>query len=285
MNAYINYFWAFALLLSCHVTAVYAQPSQNKADEEAIKKQLYAFAKAYSDIPATKRKESVLDFMSPDLISTNIVSRIDGKVSGDYGDYKSFEGYLDKLTKEENLKIVYKVTGIDKVYVRGTTGVIVYSIDYEFAKEGSTWWRGNETVMMLMRKVGTEWKINHFTFINVEDEKFKGTCICETFVAETGDYVAKTTVPSGKSYSTSLKIFDFKGADNIDRTINIDEYSFIWKAANGEILANNEKASKKTPLANSIGMAKNKEEAVVLILEKIIFGENCAEVKVKGKKK
>lgn len=249
--------------------------SKNKADVNALKKTLYAFAKAYSNLPTTKSKKDILKHVADNLTSTNIVARINGVTSTDHGNFGTFSSYLNKIIRTENFKVVYEVLDIVKVHLRGTNAVVVYEVKYEFAKGGTVWSKGKETVSMLFHKYGTKWKIQHFTFFNLEDQKFKGACLCEVFSAPTGDYVAKTTVPTGKSYTTSLTNYIFKGDSRLDRKIIVDDYKFRWKA-NGEIIAESAPPKGVNLKNKHLGNANSKGKAVMLILKEFLFKHNCS---------
>ncbi|TAE00894.1 MAG: hypothetical protein EAZ97_04585 [Bacteroidetes bacterium] len=265
---------------------IFETHAQNKAlkesaDELEIKKLLYAYADAYVKLPQNKKKEAILDYVDEDLTSMNVISAVNGKVSTTVADYKTLSNFLEKIIQTPNFKIKYEVTEIVKTQVRGTTGLIAYSVDYDFTREGMTWSKGSETVLMTLKKDETKWKIVHFTFVNIEDEKFKGTCLCELFKGETGDYVAKTTVPAGKNYDTKLSNFDFRSdPETGERTIVVEDKSFKWKSS-GEVLTAPEKTGKGTNTETVLGSAKNKEEAVTLILQQSLFTKNCASFTMK----
>ncbi len=265
----------FMMVMLLFFNVLQAQPSKSKADEEALKKTLYGFAKAYSALPDSKKKQDVLVHIADNLTSTNITARINGSISTDNGDFAMFSSYLNKVVQTENFKIIYDVKDIIKTQVRGTNAVMVYEVYYEFAKDGSVWSKGTETVSMLFHKYGNKWKIQHFTFFNIEDQKFKGACLCEVFSAPTGDYVAKTTVPAGKSYMTSLTNYVFKGDPQLDRQITVDNYKFTWKS-NGELIAESAAPEGTTLEDKNLGNAMTKDEAVMLILEQFLFKNNCS---------
>ncbi len=269
--------WVGLMLVLLFSQSAFAQPTQSKQEEDAIRRRIYAFADAYAKLPQTQKRSTVLDFVSEDLTSVNIITRVNGNVNYLNGDYKVFDSYLQKLETTESLKITYKITNIEKILVKNGTAVVVYSVEYEFAKEGSAWSRGTEIVTIALRKVGNMWKILHFTFVGIEDEKFKGTCLCEIFSSGGGDLVAKATVPSGKSYSTDLNNFVFKGAEYADRTIMVNNFEFTWKPT-GELYPKGGGSDK------FIGTAKTKEDAAIMLMQNVLYVNNCSELKVKRMK-
>lgn len=272
--------YSFFVIFSLLFNFVFAQSTPK--DEESLKKMLLDFAKAYENLPNTKKKETVLQYISPELVSMNILSRVDGKIQGSTGDFQIFSDYLDKVIRTENFKVTYKVSEINAVKVRGTTGVIVYTVDYEFAKDGTAWSQGIETVMMTCQKQGAGWKVLHFTFVNVEDQKFKGTCLCEFFKAPSGDFVAKTTVPNGKTYTTELNNFVFRNTPT-ETIISVNEQNYVWKKSDRTITTNPIKVAKDSSEIITLGKADSEEEAIVLIIQQSLYVENCASFKIKSK--
>ncbi len=258
------------------------QPSKSREDEEELKKTLYAFAKAYSSLPKTKKRDEVLKHVADNLTSTNITARVNGSITTDNGTFGMFAAYLNKVSRTENFGIVYEVKDIIKTQIRGNNAVMVYEVYYEFTKDGTVWSKGTETVSMLFHKYGEVWKIQHFTFFNIEDQKFRGACLCEVFSAPTGDYVAKTTVPAGKSYITSLTNYIFKGAPELDKQVIVDNYKFTWKA-NGELIAESVAPEGVTLTNKALGNASTKDEVVVLILQEFLFKNNCSKLVKKGR--
>lgn len=245
-------------------------------EEDVIKKIVSDFAKAYEGITTTSDINTVLSFASPKLRSTNISSDVSGKLSLLNGTYKDFSDYLEKMRLSDGLEISYKITSIPSVTVRQNIATAVYLVDYEFKQDGSLWSRGSETVLMTFEKIEEEWKIVFFNFMGVEDEKLKGACLCELYVAKTGNYVAKTTVPAGKSYNTSLNTFEFRAGSGTDRIIKVEGLVYIWNGVGDIYLESTGADSRSAASPQIIGSAiGNRDDAVTTIIQKSLFRDNC----------
>ncbi|MEN7547043.1 hypothetical protein AAG747_03945 [Rapidithrix thailandica] len=274
----------FTILFTYCLVAIVAFDSvaQNaKADEQKLKKITQEYAKAYANITKSKDKSSVLKFLAPNFQSTSILSKVSGQVKVISQGYEEFSSYLEHVMREDDLVVKYDVKEILHNAIKGNTGVVVYVVDYEFQKEGTTWSKGSETVTLTFQKNGNDWKIIHFSFVGMEDEKNKGACLCELFVANTGDYVAKTTVPTGKNYQTILSNFVFSTKGEYT-SVKIDGKYFKWKNT-GEVLWENAPSSSEDGAVKDkqVGVASNKDEVVIVIVKNVLYEENCASFKVK----
>jgi ketosteroid isomerase-like protein len=245
-------------------------------EKQKIKDLVKSFAKAYEGITDANDSETVLKYVSLNLRSTNVAANLMGKVNIDLANYENFRDYLDKIRGADGLKIDYKVKDIVNVEVRGNVASATYLVEYTFKKDGSVWNKGDETVSMVFVKEENQWKIVFFNFIGIEDERNRGACLCELFIASTGNYVAKTTVPAGKSYSTTLNNFEFKN-DADGRIIKIEGKVYEWtKDNNIRLKGGVTTRDNKTP-ENLVTDAKTAEDAVKGILSKIIYKDNCTE--------
>lgn len=254
-------------LLSSYIFA------QDKDESAALEKITKDYAKAYSKLSETKDKSTVLKYLDPSLTSVLIRTSIRDKVGYLRSDFDGFDKYLNQLLATPVMKINYKVTEITESFTRGNTGVVSYNVDYENIREEEIWVKGQETVTLVFRKIKGTWKIIHYTVVGFEDEKFKGPCLCELF-ASSANFVAKTTIPQGKGYTTENLTFSFTVMDN-KQVILLNQKPYLWES-NGNVweLDENNKP------ARGIGLASERPEAVYLIV-KDRFKEPCASFKVK----
>lgn len=264
-----------SLLLFTTLFLVNGLFAQTKATDEAkvLEKITREYAKAYDKVTTTKDKTSVLKYLDPKLSSILLRTTIRDKVSYLRSDFDGFDKYLTQIIATPSMKINYNITDISKSYVNGNTGMVVYSVGYENIRDGEIWVKGSETVTLVFRKMEKEWKIIHYTVVGFEDEKFKGPCLCELF-ASTANFVAKTTIPQGKGYSTENLTFSFTVMDN-KQIILLNQKPYLWES-NGNVW---ELDDKNEP-SRKLGIASERPEAVYNIV-KDVFKEPCASFKVK----
>ena len=125
-----------------------------------------------------------------------------------------------------------------------------------------------------MRNRGEKWKIAHYTFIQMEDEKLKGTCVCELFLGEAEEeVVAKTIVPSGKSYSTKFDSFEFRVVEG-DWIIKAQDQLYKRLKTGPLYLLNDEGETQ-------IGVPNSKRETVLMIIGDDLYKDSCARIKTR----
>jgi hypothetical protein len=90
--------------------------------------------------------------------------------------------------------------------------------------------------------------------------------------------VAKTTVPSGRSYSTNFNDFDFRSAEG-NWIIKTGVSTYRWERG-GDVYKLDESGASSNP----IGTSSSKKEIVLMLLSKDLYKENCANIKVKPTK-
>lgn len=250
--------------------------SAQEDEKQKIKELIKSFAKAYEGITDANDSDVVLKYVSLNLRSTNVSANLFGKLSIEQGTYETFRDYLDKIRGADGLKIDYKIKDIVNVEVRGNVASATYLVEYTFKKDGSLWNKGTETVSMAFTKEQNEWKIVFFNFIGIEDERNRGACLCELFVANTGNYVAKTVVPAGKSYSTTLNNFEFKN-EGETRLIKIEGKVYEWSKEGDIRLRGGINSRSNTDSEVLVSGAKTSEDAVKGIISKVMFKDNCTE--------
>ncbi len=256
----------------------------NAPEVAALKLKFNEFIDAYANIEKNKDVTKVLKHVAPDVISTLVSFDLTGKMNILYSDYKGFAGFLDKLTTTEGLAVNYVLDNIDKMYISGNIGVVVYGVKYENKRGGQIWSKGYENVSLTYKKIAGEWKIVQYVVTQIEDEKTKVSCICELTVENNSqDFIMKTTIPSGRSYITELNPIGFMFPNN-EKMIVIGEKYYKW-TANGDINYMEEPVGdatiKETKIAN-IADLNDRKLAVETILTQHYYKSVCNEVQIKA---
>lgn len=256
----------------------------NAPEIAALKLKFNEFIDAYANIEKNKDVTKVLKHVAPDAISTLVSFDLTGKMNILYSDYKGFAGFLDKLTTTEGLAVNYVLDNIDKMYISGNIGVVVYGVKYENKRGGQIWSKGYENVSLTYKKIAGEWKIVQYVVTQIEDEKTKVSCICELTVENNSqDFIMKTTIPSGRSYITELNPIGFMFPNN-EKMIVIGEKYYKW-TANGDINYMEEPVGdatiKETKIAN-IADLNDRKSAVETILTQHYYKAVCNEVQIKA---
>ena len=119
--------------------------------------------------------------------------------------------------------------------------------------------------------------IVHYSIVQIEDEKLKGTCVCELFVGEGDDaeVVSKTTVPSGRSYSSKFDNFVFRTTESGDWIIKSPTRTFK-RLASGQLVEMTADGD-----TEELGIPQNKKETVLMILSEGLYKDSCARIKLK----
>ncbi|MEO0894888.1 MAG: hypothetical protein AAFY71_00610 [Bacteroidota bacterium] len=256
--------------------------AQENVDKDKIKKELQTFvedfADAYASIPQTKNKSEVLKYFSKTATSNIFVFNISGKSRVSNSTYAGFEAYLNNILRASNLSLTYNVGNIAYTHLGNKNSTLVYTVDYETKEENGIWVKGKETVTMALERMSGEWKVVHYTIMQVEDEKLKGTCLCELFVSQGDDaeVIAKTTIPEGRSYSKKFDSFEFKTIGN-DKLIKVGNYVFK-RTKSGELFA------LEADEDVSIGVTTGQRETVLSIIRDYLYKDSCTRLKTKTNK-
>ncbi|TAE46895.1 MAG: hypothetical protein EAZ89_19175 [Bacteroidetes bacterium] len=247
--------------------------------DEALRKELdqflNGFVQDYVSLPKTKNKQNFLKYFAKDATSNLFSYNISGSSRVSNSDYAGLDSYLDNIIRSSGITLGYEVTEKHYTYVSPNLATIVYRINYETKEENGIWVKGIETVTMALEKVGNAWLVMHYTVFQIEDEKLKGTCICELFIAETddGEVVAKTTIPSGRSYNTKFDNFEFRTVGT-EQIIRVGNASFKRKA-NGSLVQLEGDEEKELSISNS------KKESVLSIILNSLYKDSCTRLKEK----
>lgn len=278
----------YAQKKSTQITENEKQTARDKAAEVIIKKNLMEFATAYSKLGETKDVKTVMAHMAKDVTSTLVTFNISDRGSVLNSDYEGFLSYLTKITRTKGLKIDYSVKEILKNEVKGGIGVIIYLVEYAITKDKDIWSKGTETVSMVFRneKQTGDWKIAHYSVIGTEDERIKGVCSCELYKSSTGinsgNYLVKTIVPSGKNYSTHVSNFEFlyenQGGQGGDRTIKVGDNTYKWTQT-GDIFREKEDGTQGELVAKS--HPNDEVLAIMSVLKYDIYSNHCTNINLK----
>lgn len=267
----------FALIVALS-PSIYAQ---NGDDKPAIRKELEtfirSFEKDYVNFPKNRDKEALFQYFSPEVTSNIFVFNISGKSRVSNSSLKGFDAYLSNLLRSPKVDIKYSVNNIAFTHIADQTATLVYTVDYETKEDKGIWVKGKETVSMALEKEGGDWKIVHYGILQVEDEKLKGTCLCELFVAEgeDGEVITKTTIPVGRTYSTKFDNFEFRNTGK-DQLVKVGDVIFK-RAATGELFVVELESDKEV----SVGVTGSKKETVLTILRDYLYKDSCTRLRVK----
>ncbi len=257
-----------------------AQKTPEKIEEENLTKIAQSFIDTYTKFSQTKDKKSVLDFMSEKVSAMLVNTNIQGTVQPFSSDYAGLVTYLDKLIDSEGVTLDYKLAKIARVAVVGEIGTVFYDAEYKIQRDGVYWSKGFETVYLVFKKEKGIWKIVHYTTLTIEDEKLRGDCYCEFFTSAGKGYIARTTIPSGKSYEAKLNTFSF--AENI---ITVDGKVFEWRNKTEVYGKGANNAAGIAAEDALLGIAKTEEEVIAVILRENLYHTNCANIKIRKKGK
>jgi len=258
--------------------SVYGQESTEKTQEQTKKELetlLRNFEKDYVEIPKTKNKEKILNYFSKNVTSNIFVFNISGKSRVSNSSYEGFDEYLSSLLRARKIDLKYDINNIAYTYLGEKTATLVYTVDYETKEDQGIWVKGKETVSMAFERLGKDWKIVHYNILQVEDEKLKGTCLCELFVAEgeDGEVISKTTIPEGRAYTRKFDNFEFREAGT-DQMIKVGDLLFK-RAKTGELFVIEEDKDV------SIGVTASKKETVLTILRDYMYKDSCTRLRVR----
>ncbi|MCC5946238.1 MAG: hypothetical protein JJT94_15005 [Bernardetiaceae bacterium] len=257
-------------------------------DKKEVEKFIYEFADEYSKVGLSKKKEKVMEYVSKDLTSTLVTFNVAGRGSTKADNYQGFSNFLDRVVRTPGLKVSYKITDILRNHVSGDVAVLVYMVNLEIMQNEETLSRGNETVLMsLRRNKENKWLITHYSIVGIEDEKIRGACLCELFKASSGansgHFVVKTIVPSGQNYTTNLNTFEFSySVENAgsDRLITVDNNMYRW-TRDGKVLVIKNKEDAGTNIAES--HPTDEIDVIVTILKYHLYKDNCTSIKIRSK--
>ncbi len=255
-------------------------PKEEEEEYKNLHTQFESFVKSYSNIQKSKDKQSVLQYLAKEVKATFILFDIANNSSIKYTNIKSFETHLEDLITSDEIELKYHVTEILREYIQTKFAVISYVVQFEIFKHGSLWSRGNETITLTYGKINGEWKIAQYTFVSIEDEKLRGSCVCEAFKGKGGEqFVTKMAIPTGRSYVTNMTDFKFTDEKNGDKIIKAGKGIYRWNK-DGEVWLKNFDQSGTELNETRLGEAADKKDVLKVILGKHLFVENCVDLKL-----
>jgi len=270
------FFWILIVATGL-VLAQEAKAEDNKADDrKVLEENLYTFGKAYESLPQTKNVESVLKYFDKDATSNIFVFNISGKSRvQNYTNIVGFEAYMNKIIASEGIVFKYDITDIVDITLGEGIASVVYKVDYEIKEQEGLWVKGKETVTLALEKKKGKWVIVHYTFIQMEDEKLKGTCLVEMFVGDTNaeSIVTRTVVPNGRSYSSKFDNFVFRSIEG-DCIIKVQD-NLYKRLKTGPLYQISEDGEEE------IGAPNSKKATIMMIIEDSLYKDGCARLKVK----
>lgn len=251
--------------------------AQDDVDErQVLENMLMDFAEAYESLPETKNVESVLKYFSKDATSNIFVFNISGKSRvQNFKTIVGFEAYMNKIIASEGIVFKYDITDIVDVTVGEGIASVVYKVDYEIKETDGLWVKGKETVTLALEKKKGNWVIEHYTFIQMEDEKLKGTCLVEMFVGDTNaeSIVTRTVVPNGRAYSSKFDNFEFRSIEG-DWVIKVQD-NLYKRLKTGPLYQISEEGEEE------LGAPTSKKATIMMIIEDSLYKDSCARLKVK----
>jgi ketosteroid isomerase-like protein len=259
-------------------------PAQNASNEETqklLEGYVKDFAKAYANLPESKDKSSVLKYFSKRMQSTIFYFSVSDNVRMTNSGFDGFSKYMNQLMTTEGMEIRYDVTEVLQNYVNEGVATVVAVIDYELQQADGFHVKGQETVTFAWKKIGGEWQIVHFTVMGTEDEKLRGTCLCEIFASSGDEYVVRTTVPNGRSYNTGFSEFETRKSGE-DIFIKVKSDNAVFKlTGDGEVWHQDgtSNAIDKMNEVSRIGKAGGVKGAILLVIKHHIYPGNCTSIK------
>lgn len=278
-----HFFVIVNLLLICKMLipgSLLAQDADNAATEKLLASNVRDFIQSYAAISETGDKEAVLRYLSPKSQSTIFYFSISENVRLQNSNYEGFSTYLEKLSNTVGMDVKYEFKEIIRNHVNGDVAIVIAIIDYELKETGGFHVRGSETVSFAWKKIGNSWKIVHFMVMGIEDEKLRGTCLCEVFASSEGKYVVRTTMPGGRSYQTSYHEFHARKTGGATIIKTTDNEMFTMKS-DGEVWLRDNSSSSvdKMHEVQPLGKARDVKEAILLIIREHLHEDHCTNIK------
>ncbi len=265
---------AFVLLLSIIflTSAVKVDPQQ---DKEALEKLILESTKALSDYHKKKNKSAVLKHFHERMLIDFTYISIAGKVNNERIDYNEFAAHLDEISHGK-MGFTHDVE-IMRTYITGDIGVVSLTEDYEMKYNGEVLNKGSQLITTTAKKFGNEWKIIRMTVIEVENEKLKGTCLCEIFSGNgpKGEMIAKVTSPGGKNYNSDMFNFSFSKENKVKTLVTMEDTKYTWE--NSFSLWTVDADGNKV---KQVGQAASEGDVIKLLVSKK-FTDHCTDFRVR----
>ncbi|MEZ4687637.1 MAG: hypothetical protein R3B47_16710 [Bacteroidia bacterium] len=259
---------------------VNAQSLGQNDTEELLKQYVREFCSSYSKLPETKDPSSVLQHVAKTARSAIFYFGMADNIRNFTSSYDGFAKYMEHVANNEEMSIRYEVADFLDVRIDSNVATTVFTVHYELQESGGFHAKGTEIVNFAWKKQDSgDWKIVYFTVMGIEDEKLRGTCLCEIFSSRGQDFVVRTTVPNGRSYENGFHEFStikvgqdtyLKAPDNV--FFKLTATGEVWELAPGEKPANAE-------MVKRLGRAGEVKGAILLIVKSHIYPDNCTSIK------
>lgn len=259
---------------------VSAQSLGQNDTEELLKQYVREFCTAYTNLPETKDPSSVMRHVAKTARSAIFYFGMADNIRNFTSSYDGFAKYMERIANNEEMDINYEVAKFLHVQVDSNVASTVFMVDYELQESGGFHAKGTEIVNFAWKKQKSgDWKVVYFTVMGIEDEKLRGTCLCEVFSSRGQDFVVRTTVPNGRSYDNGFHEFStvktgtdtyIKAPDNV--YFKLTGTGEVWELAPGEKPA-------KAEMVKRLGRAGEVKGAILLIVKSHIYPNNCTSIK------
>ncbi|MFK7970592.1 MAG: hypothetical protein AB8F95_09500 [Bacteroidia bacterium] len=269
----------FTLLSAFSLSQLTAQNLGQNDTESMLKQYVNEFCTAYSNLPETKDPSTVMRHISKNAKSAIFYFSMAEKVRNFTSSYDGFAKYMDHVAKSEGMTVSYKVKDFLRVRVDSNIATTVFEVDYELEEEGGFHAKGSEIVNFAWKKQKSgDWQIVYFTVMGIEDEKLRGTCLCEIFGSRGQDFVVRTTVPNGRSYDNGFHEFETNKIGS-DTYLKAPDGTFFKLTATGEVweLAPDTKPT-QAEMVKRLGRAKEVKGAILMIVKSHIYPDRCTKI-------
>lgn len=264
------------IILTCFVAGlVFNTKTQAQGkEEEMVKKQIMNFTQAFSEFVKKKDKNIVLKYMTPDASATITYVDLNNGVKSKYVNYEAFQKRLDEFINTGEIKS-YSNISIHRIKVNGNIAVANLSTNVSLSQEGQVMINGSQIVTFILKKINNIWKIYSYSLTETTDERHKGDCVCTIFKQGTANFASKLRVPAGSNYSDYIEVFSFQ-KEGSNTVILVGDKSYKWVEGTN-VYEQNEVGEN----SSALGKARTPEEAVILILQKSMYKENCIDIVLK----
>ncbi|MEH0158333.1 hypothetical protein V6R21_30030 [Limibacter armeniacum] len=233
------------------------------AQQEAPDQDIKSFLEEIESSDVSKR----LDYIDPNCKINYVLVRLNGNIGTQtytYDDLVKRAEYnrINNLSFKTSIKSVNTHTAAD-------ASICEYTREFEIFKGEEKIAENTQVITAVLKKVNDDWKIVQMNISELEQNKEKGTCLCEVYGGPQDEYIVKAIIPAGDHYETQMDNYTLSGNDG-DKVIKTAKGKYLLR--NNEVfMMENEKAVK------SLGNATKDEEAFLLILKQQ-YSQQCSNI-------
>lgn len=191
-------------------------------DEQAIKFEFQKYLTSLVGISETQSTEGIYNsFFTKDFESQVSYLTVSGVSKIEKNEKQN--PYLEQFFKTPDLKVDLTERETE-VIVKGRNGVLFFDGEFTVTQNtGDLILRGKVFLILNYRNTDDSWKISHIfgSIVNLEEKK--GDCNCKIFDAETGEYIVKTSLPEGETYTSVNNEVKIKNGE-----IVFNEKTYQW---------------------------------------------------------